>query len=259
MKTTSLKLLTLALLASAAAAPLVAGECATKSAPAACCMQAAQCAELKTLEQAALKQPSDAGRLISQLVVGHPERLDACTVAVVGAFAQQLPAKELGAALHDVMQASTSLLVKSLTAEPLSPNASAEERRQFEMEHNIRVAAAVQELTRKAADAVKARLTAPATKLAPEADGTFPGGEIMLDPQDYAALMKGSMEQVVRGSLDGIGARVAQIPASDLPSLASVQPEAGSYSYAMVETPMGGALPTAIAAPVEQTEAKSTK
>jgi len=209
------------------------------------------CPELQKLQTQALAQPAKAGDLLTAFVTAHPEALEASTLGLVGSFSAKLPADQLKPALASVMQSATALLSSRMQPAAPAANATPEERRLASFEQDLRLATAVQTLTRQAIDTLKANLSAPARTIAPEADGSYPNGELMIDPQDYAALMKTSMEQVVTGSIAGLGTRAERIPAAYLPALSGIKADKNSYAYSLIETPQTERIPAALAAPMD--------
>jgi len=209
------------------------------------------CPELQKLQSQALAQPAKAGELLSAFAAAHPEALESATLSLVGTFSSKLPSEQLKPALGSLMQSATALLSSRMEVSTPAANTTDEDRRQATLEQDLRLAAAVQDLTRRAVESVKANLAMPAKEIAPEADGSYPNGSLLIDPQDYAMLMKGSMEQVVKGAIAGLGTRATRIPEAYLPAVSGLKADKNAYAYSLTETPMLDKIPSAMAAPVE--------
>jgi hypothetical protein len=220
------------------------------------CDKAAQtctacCPVVQKLETQALAQPAKAGELLATFAAAHPEALESATITLIGTLSSKLPSEQLKPALANVMQTATGILSARMQPATLAANATEEDRRLANFEQDVRLATAVQTLTRRACDTMKATLSAPAKTIAPEADGSYPNGALMLDPQDYADLMKGSMEQIVQGSIAGLGKRASRIPGAYLPALSAIKADKNSYAYSLTETQGDERPASALAAPMD--------
>lgn len=210
----------------------------------ACCKQV-QANNLADFDAAILAQPSEVAATLAKFAGKDAACTQKLAVRAVTTFSQKLPADKLGAALHAVMQASVRQLAEATPIAPVAAGTSDADRREAALSQDLKLAGAVHELTHAAIDAVKQNLAAPSPAVSDSA-------ELVIDPQAFASLMKGSMEQVLRGSIAGLGERAAGIPVGYLPSLASLRQDSGSYSYSLQETAIGERLPSAVAAPVEE-------
>jgi len=210
------------------------------------------CPELRKLEAQVLAQPAKVGELLAGFVARNPDALEGATLGLVSTLSAKLPPEQLKPALGQLMSSATGLLSARMQEPTLAATATEEERNQAQFEQDLRVAVAVQGLTRRAVEAVKSNLTAPAQAIAPEADGSYPNGALLIDPQVYASLMKSSMEQVIRGSIAGLGTRANRIPEVYLPALTGITADKASYAYSLNDAPAQETIPAALAAPMDE-------